>query len=161
MTGATFVVGVDPGASCGYAAFRDAERVSFGQGSTAYVVAVIRELLLPVIREEPRVFAALAVERFALLPRGGFRRTAQPEALEAIGELRRVAHELGVPVMLQSPADADRFADLARDAGLRLTGNDVGRADADDVNSATRHALLWLVRHRATAIEELVTKRHR
>jgi hypothetical protein len=149
----TFVIGADPGESVGYAAFLDDQRIAYGQERSDIAIQKIETLLVP-YTGRPDIFAAIAGERYTPVGSPGSR-TSQPAALQVLGALRAMAHKYGVPMMLQNPADAYKY-DWLLAYGLHLKGSDVGCRDADDANSATRHALLWIATHRATTLDHIM-----
>lgn len=152
------VIGGDTGLSVGYCALWDTERIAYGQAEPNDAIAAIVDLMRE-HAQKPDTWVTLALERFTISKRTAHM-TQQPQALEVIGALRSHAHQLGVVVMLQEIAPAKIIAPnaLLRKLGWYLKGSDVGAPDADDANDATRQALLWLARHRATAFDRL-TKR--
>jgi hypothetical protein len=149
------IIGGDTGLSVGYCALWGTERIAYGQAPPDDAIAAITRLMRE-HAQKPDTWVTLALERYNISKRTA-RMTQQPQALEVIGALRNQAHVLGVAVVLQEIAPAKILAPnaLLRKLGWYLKGSDVGAPDADDANDATRQALLWLARHRATAFDRL------
>lgn len=151
----TLIIGVDPGNSTGYSIFLDDARLTYGQMDSDEAVSEISEVLLQYHRH-PDIKSVVACERYQQGQRNRF--TQQATALHVISAIRTEAHRYGVAVLLQAPNDAKHLAsnNLLRSLHLWLTGSDVGQKDADDVNDATRHVLLWMARNRVTLFEKLL-----
>lgn len=152
----TALAAVDPGDSCGFCFLVDGDRVAYGQGEPLNVIGQVTGFLRFHLGK-PDTYAAVACERFTISRRTA-RLSPQRGALDVTAELRADVHRLGVAVSLQSPSDAKRLAPdkLLRSLGLWLTGGDLNLPDANDANDATRHALLWLARHRAATLDALL-----
>jgi hypothetical protein len=100
----------------------------------------------------------IAGERFTVTDRTG-KRTSQPTPLKVLGAAEQLAYQYtNVEFTLQSPADAKKLAsnDVLRDVGFYTRASDVGCPDANDVNDAARHALLGLMRRKASVFDTLL-----
>lgn len=156
----TLTVGVDPGTSVGVAALLNSQRFRAYQvrldepGGRARLDACLFELFTLAVERNYRLH--VATERFVINRRTA-RLTQQPEALEVVGVVRATSP---VEVELQSVADATKFAPnhRLRQLGLWVKPAEVGYPDADDANSAMRHAVLLLARRAATQYEALVSR---
>lgn len=150
-----WVIGVDPGKSFGLFALRDGEKAGAYQGPVdnglRYLTIVLDDVHLE------GADALIAMERFV---RGAAQHSHQPDAQQAVGAVLELAASRGVPVVLQSPADAKGFTtnDFLRKLGLWVTPSEVDAPDADDVRDAARHALLCLATHRAQAYCRLLER---
>ena len=69
-------------------------------------------------------------------PMGGRARTWQPDALEQIGVIKWIAHRTGVPLAMQTPAEAREFATAEK---LALFKAD--QVHGDDARMALRHII--------------------
>lgn len=147
------IVAVDPGLSTGLAALLRGERHRVAQGPPDAMLREAEDLLREAGETDWSVL--LVVERF--VPARGRVLSHQPEAQQVVGAVEDLGRRYGVPVRQQAAGDAVRLApnDVLRRLGLLSTGRDVGCPDANDANSAVRHALLALSRKHATRFEEL------
>ena len=101
---------------------------------------------------------AVAVEKFIMTPGAG-RKAGASNTAPLVGEVRSITTRyLDVAFAEQTSADAARgFPNpLLRRLGLNVTPKRVGQKDANDANSAVRHALLWVMRNRADIITTLM-----
>ena len=152
----TLIVAVDPGTSVGIAALLDGRPVRVYQirldtpdgrdrlrAALAYLFDLGRNLRLLV-----------ACERYTTQGRAA-RLSRQDDAQDVIGLVKTLSP---VEVALQSSADAARFASDARlnALGLWVVAAEVHQPDADDANSAMRHALLLLARRCARTYVRLL-----
>ena len=99
-----------------------------------------------------------AIEKFIMTPGAG-RRSGASDTSPLVGQVTQLAESYPEAlVALQTSADAARgFPNaLLRRLGLYVTPSMVGQRDANDANSAVRHALLWLMRNRADLMEVLM-----
>lgn len=87
----------------------------------------------------------IVAERFTINQQT-IRHSQQTTALEVIGYLRACAHRDKIPFVLQTPADAKRFATDARLDTLGWTQRP--KAQHDHANDALRHLMLYLVKQR-------------
>jgi hypothetical protein len=69
-------------------------------------------------------------------PMGGRARTWQPDALEQIGVIKWIAHRTGVPLAMQTPAEAREFSTAEK---LALFRSD--QVHGDDARMALRHII--------------------
>lgn len=155
------VIGIDPGKSCGLTVFYDARLAFIWQGSHERLRDVLTNQLhhaVRVIGTQTRSIC-IAVERYVQL-RGRHGRTPQNDALEVIGYVVALAADWNVEASLQSPADARALAPDAvlRQLGVYATGVDVNCPDADDVNMATRHALLHMAIKHNTMFARMISR---
>jgi hypothetical protein len=154
----TLTVGVDPGRSVGVAALLNQNRFRVhqfridGAGGLEQVDACLNELFVIALERDYRLL--VGCEKFVTNRRTA-RLTNQPDALTVVG---RVSTLSPVEVHLQAVADATRFVSNERLRAFNLwtTPAMVGQPDADDVNSAMRHAVLLLARKAATQYAKLV-----
>lgn len=151
-------VGVDPGKSAGVSALLDHARYRAFQGKVDTPAGLeefdwfLRDLFAEARQYDWRLL--VACERFVVSGRTA-RLSQQPHAQTIMG---RVVGMSPTVVYLQSVSDATRFAsnERLRYLGLWTTPAMVGQPDADDANSATRHALLLLARKAARQYRQLV-----
>lgn len=99
----------------------------------------------------------VACEQWINVP-GGRRKTHQPMAQLVCGKISVLSP---VEVRMQKASDAKNFVpDLKlKQLGLWHTGEMIGQPDADDLNSAMRHALLLMGRRHATVYKTLLDAR--
>jgi hypothetical protein len=150
------VVGVDPGKSFGVVVLRDTRIILVSQGTAERGLAVINFAMHS--REDVREPIVVACESFVVTPRGG-RRTGIADTSELVGAVKQlVSQQENVTLYMQSSSDAKHsFPNkLLRQLYFYVTPSMVFQADADDANSAMRHALLCLANHHATVFETLV-----
>jgi hypothetical protein len=128
----TTVLAVDPGLMSGWA-YHHEDGHRAGQLEFDEMMGVAEFL-------EPDVFVC---ERYTVTAET-LRKSRQTTALEIIGCLRWLAHKRGVPFVLQSPADAKRFATNKKleAAGWLLPSSQ------DHANDALRHLLLYRVKNK-------------
>lgn len=157
---AVYVVGVDPGDSTGVVALRDGVKVLAVQGAHAVALLRLSAFLAQVRYNEPNARVAIACERFVATSQRGAR-THQPLPQQVIGEVQLLARSYDCEFVLQSPADAKLLAPNSRLTQLDVytTRVEVGRPDANDVNDAARHAVLYLARHHAALFDHLLGTR--
>jgi hypothetical protein len=150
----TFVVGVDPGVSTGLVVVRGDGFCAHREQGPPSVLYDFNDRF-PFLRH-PGVDVLVACERF-VDPPGGRYRSAQPVAQQVVGAVSQLCVVNGWRLYLQSPADAKSMFsnDELRAYGLYWFARDVDRPDANDVNDATRHALLLLAQRRATMFDAL------
>jgi hypothetical protein len=151
------IIGVDPGQSFGVVVLRDTRIIILSQSTVDEGLAIINFALNS--REDPQEPIIIACESFVVTPRGG-RRTGIVDTSELVGAVNQIASQYdNVTLYMQSSADAKRgFPNkLLRQLYFYVTPSMVNKADADDVNSAMRHALLCLAKHHATVFETLVS----
>jgi len=159
--GLLWIAGLDPGESTGLLILRLTETGGIGihtryQGPPTEALtrleAVARDAAL--WREQ----VLIAGERFTVTDKTG-KRSSQPTPLKVLGQAELLSYQFGnVEFTLQTPADAKKLADNTRLRELRLysTSRDVGRPDANDVNDAARHALLALMRRKASIFDSML-----
>lgn len=80
------------------------------------------------------------------------RKSRQYDALYIIGVVQFLCERLGIPFSVQSPADAKGFSS---DTKLKSVG--FYRRGLGHANDASRHGLLWLVKHKVIAPERLLS----
>jgi hypothetical protein len=100
----------------------------------------------------------IAGERFTVTDKTG-KRTSQPTPLKVLGMAEQLSYEYAnVEFTLQSPADAKKLVPNVRlrEIGFYTSADLVGRPDANDVNDAARHALLGLMRRKASVFDALL-----
>lgn len=100
----------------------------------------------------------IAGERFTTTDKTG-KRSSQPTPLRVLGAAEQLSYQYtNVEFTLQSPADAKKLMPNARlrELGFYTSADLVGRPDANDVNDAARHALLGLVRRRASSFDAIL-----
>lgn len=151
----TFAVGIDPGTSTGLAIIRgDGLRIHGEQGPPSILDDFTHRFPFLLY---PGMDVLLACERFVVTVDTA-KHSAQPTAQEVIGVVARLGRLNNWRLYMQTPADAKAIApnSLLVDLGLKLTGKDVERPDANDANDATRHALLVLAHHRASVFDSLL-----
>lgn len=156
-----YVIGVDPGTSTGVFALRlDADGVRpihRYQGGPDPALDWIEKVLTHAAAHGETVH--VACERYTVGPKTGLL-TQQPVALHVIGRLKHLTGTFDVPLTMQSPGDAKKFApnELLETLGFRVKPAEVGRRDANDVNDAARHAVLVLAKTWATLFDALVRR---
>jgi hypothetical protein len=165
------IIGCDPGKSFGVAALIVLETsitcpmllVAAFQGTPEKALDCIQAIMSShrVIYETnklPHDDIVLAIERFIVTPGAG-RRAGASDTSPLVGRVTQLAGEYPeATVALQTSADAARgFPNaLLRRLGVYSKPSEVGQRDANDVNSAVRHALLWIMRNRADFMEVLM-----
>lgn len=135
------ILAVDPGGTTGWAVYNDelAQPVYAGQDDFERFTHVVVHLPIPDV---------IVAERFTINQQT-IRHSQQTTALEVIGFLRYWAWHHGAQFVLQTPADAKRFAQVgsAKDARLDTLGWTVRpKAEWDHANDALRHLLLYMVK---------------
>jgi hypothetical protein len=155
----SFVIGVDPGASCGMVVLVDGRRAGYWQGPRVD----LRDRLVAAIDGLRHTYGdeitiSIACERFTRRPERGNARTQQSDAEWAIGVVEDVAIGRSCVFRKQSPGSAKRMApnSLLRLLGLLTTAREVNRPDANDVNDAMRHAVLTLATIHAVTFDRLI-----
>ena len=157
-----YVAGLDPGDSTGLfilkivPEFNTAVLFDRYQGPPEGALLRLETLLRDAALWHQAV--VIAGERFTVTDKTG-KRSAQPTPLKVLGMAELLATQFAdVEFTLQSPADAKKLApnDVLRDMGFYTRASDVGLRDANDVNDAARHALLALMRRKASAFDELL-----
>lgn len=154
----SLVVAVDPGTSVGVVALLD------GRPIRAYQIrldapggrASLRLALTELFDLGRGLRLLVACERYTTQGRAS-RLSRQDDTQDVIGLVQALSP---VEVELQSPADAARFASDARLRALSLwvLAAEVYQPDADDANSAMRHALLLLARRCARTYVRLLNE---
>jgi hypothetical protein len=99
---------------------------------------------------QPPGYEAIIVERYTITPNTA-KLSQQHDPLEAIGGLRWMAALWQIPFVLQSPADAKRFADNGRLKRLGWKSSGAGHND-----DAARHLLLYCVKERIIDPKDLL-----
>lgn len=155
-----YVIGVDPGKSCGLATLCDARLVAIWQGPVGALPERLEQAIsyARTLTDRPIV---VACERFIKRPeRGGNVRSAQPDAEQAIGAVKLIAEREDVRLLLQQPSSVKTFApnSLLRQLGLYVSARNYGWPDADDANDAVRHALLCTATVYASVFERRITE---
>lgn len=145
------VLAVDPGGTTGWAYWADGS-VAAGQDEFEAFTDVVDGWCACNSRESTRRTApdVIVAERFTINQQT-IRHSQQTTALEVIGFLRYVAHREGVPFVLQTPADAKRFAQVgsSKDARLdKLGWTKKPKVQWDHANDALRHLCLYLVKNK-------------
>jgi len=133
------ILAVDPGVMTGWA-YLDPNDVEWkapvcGQSEQAAFTSMVRSY--------ENTWEAIVVERYTITQET-LRKSRQPASLEIIGFLRAEAQWLDIPFVLQTPADAKRFAS---DEKLAAAGWLQPKKD-DHANDALRHLLLYCVKMR-------------
>lgn len=159
-----YVVGVDPGLSTGLSVLAidpQAQRPVYPhllyQGGSEEALRLLRGVLASAVASND--LALVAAERYTVTERTG-RRSSQPLPLQIIGQVTLLARDYGAKFILQSPSDAKRMISnaLLRRVELYTWPSTVGRPDANDVNDATRHALVALATLRASVFGTLLQR---
>lgn len=155
MTDERYVVGVDGGLSTGITVLRDVELFAVYQGHWEDALEWLDDVTTRL--HVTGCDVVIAAERFRH-GAGSVRGSAQPHAARVYAAAEDLARRLGVKFSGQGPAEAKRLAPnaLLRRVGLYLRGDQVGCPDANDVNDATRHAILYLARRRASVFQRLL-----
>lgn len=142
----TLIVGIDPGKSTGLVVLHGMDKVLVFQGSSTQALHTLRSVLDARTPADPVV--DIACERY-VLPPGSSRRSPQPEAIEFVGRLEQLLSEYSFTTLtLQMSSDARRLMPDAtlRQIGIYTPAAHVHANDANDVNSAARHALLLMMK---------------
>lgn len=159
-------IGCDPGKSFGLAMLGTTSLMYVYQGDAEQGLRALHNILVfqtEIAAHKPNYPIAVAIEQFTITPGTG-RRPGASQTARLAGRAVEVARSFpSALVALQSPADAARAwpSPLLRRLGLWVSpglirGTDPGAKDADDANSALRHALLWLQRNRPEMIQEMM-----
>jgi hypothetical protein len=116
----------------------------------------MHQVLLQMFARAQAAELDVACEKWQTMPGGG-RRTTHNDTLEFIGWLREASP---VDVRMQAPGDAKGLAPTwrLRQLSLYVKPNMVDCPDADDANSAVRHALLLLARKHNTIYEKIISR---
>ncbi len=134
------ILAVDPGGTTGWAVYDDGE-VYAGQDDQIHFFACVKALPRP---------SVIVVERYTITPHTA-KLSQQTTALEVIGFLRYWAWEHDADFVMQTPADAKRFAQVGTDKHARLDAAGWTQrplAKFDHANDALRHLLLYCVKAR-------------
>jgi len=150
-----YVIGVDGGLSTGVAILRDVELFAVYQGPWESALEWLDDVATRLHTRGGDV--VVVAERFRSGV-GSVRASAQPHAGRVYAAAEDLARRLGVEFAGQGPAEAKRLAPnhVLRRVGLYLRGDQVGCPDANDVNDAIRHAILFLARRRASVFTRLL-----
>lgn len=141
----THVLAIDPGKATGFAAWNDRHPSEFdfvGEASQFDVCRVAEDWMTTLTGTVHKFRPLLVIEKFTITPETA-KKSRQYEALEITGSLRYMAHDLGVPLEIQTPAQAKRFAPNKR---LRQMGLYHG-TKGGHANDAARHLCLALSKH--------------
>lgn len=158
----TLFIGIDPGPSTGLAAIKDGRKLLVLQGTISIAAGVLDAMLEASYDEKrvPQEEIYLALEKFIEVPRrAGIRRTQTPTD---VGEFLAIANRhKHVTVVMQMPGDGHAVATPAtmKKLGLHVVPSEVGQPDANDANSAMRHALRCMMVYRASLFEKLLSER--
>lgn len=158
LTRPTLTVCVDPGKSVGVAALFNSNRYRVHQvrldqpGGRELLDAHLDELFTIATARDYKLL--VGCEQF-IVNRRTARLSQQNDATQVIGRVQAMSP---VDVEMQTAANAGSFVSNARlrQLGLWVTPADVGQPDADDANSAMRHAILLLARKSARNYQQLV-----
>lgn len=157
-----YVAGLDPGNSTGLFVLNIVPEVNAAVPFLRFQGApdLALQRLEALVREAAlwRWDVLIAGERFTVTDQTG-KRSAQPTPLKVLGAAEQLTYQYtNAEFTLQTPADAKKLADnrRLRDLGFYTLASDVDRPDANDVNDAARHALLALMRRRASVFDELL-----
>lgn len=155
-----WIVGLDPGESTGLFGLRvDRSNVDCFvrfQGEAPKALHRLEQVIRDVAVWQENV--VIAAERFTTTDKTG-KRSSQPTPLRVLGAAEQLSYQYtNVEFTLQSPADAKKLMPNVRlrELGLYTSADLVGRPDANDVNDAARHALLGLLRRRASSLDALL-----
>lgn len=162
-----FIAGLDPGNSTGLFVIRvfpetlTTVPVLTYQGEPNEAIKRLESLVRDAGLWQEKIL--IAGERYTTTDRTG-KRSAQPTPLRVLGAAEQLAYTYtNVEFTLQTPADAKKLASdqRLRDVGFWTLPRAVGRPDANDVNDAARHALLALLRYRASIFDALLREADR
>lgn len=150
-----YVIGIDPGDSCGFALFVDGRYVFAVQFPPDTMYQYLEITLQKAALNDGK--AEIGIERFVT---NRMHTTHQPTAQQVIGAVSVLAKRYGADVTEQGAADARGIVhpDEMRARGMWQTGKEIGRPDANDANMAIRHALLLIARKHATWFEALMMR---
>lgn len=143
------IIGVDPGKSLGVAIFRDTQLLYVFQGNVERGMRFITDALAEA--REPGVTVDIACEQYILTPGGG-RKTPQNDATLVIGGIQQLLTAYpDVTLSMQTSSAGRRVMPdyLMKRLGLFVLPRHVQQKDANDANSAIRHALLLMSRKHA------------
>ena len=128
------ILAIDPGGTTGIAYL--AHDGQFGTGQLANGFDGFADWMTEQYWE---AFDAIVIENF--IPRPGAK-SQQLDALHIIGAVKFMCRKHGVPLIIQSPANAKSFStnDKLTAAGWYTVGEDHGR-------DAARHLLVFLIQH--------------
>jgi hypothetical protein len=131
------IIACDPGKVTGIATYWSGS-VSSMQEPTWYAIDRIWAML-----GAPSMPVSTIVCEAYVVTAATLRKTRQYDALESIGALRWMANKHHIEFVLQTPADAKRFAD---DAKLKAAGW-YFPTPGGHANDAARHLMLYLARN--------------
>lgn len=153
-----YVIGVDGGESTGISVLRDVKLFAVYQGDWCDALEWLDDVVNKLTEPDFGAFdVALAAERFTH-GAGAVRGSSQPRAGRVYAAVEDLARRHRIEFSGQGPAEAKRIAPnaLLRTTGLYVTGRRLGTPDANDANDATRHAVLFLARRRASVFARLL-----
>lgn len=150
------IVGVDPGESTGVAILSDGNLVNVFQGEASDAISLVEIMCEHAKLKGDRLI--IACERFVSMRSGP--KTHQPKAQQIAGVMDHIAEAYGMRCVKQGPADAWAVAsnEVLKKLGIYQRGSDVSQRDANDVNMALRHAVLFLAREYASVFESLLVR---
>lgn len=154
-----YVIGVDGGESTGVSVLRDVKLFAIFQGPWADALEWLDDVVDRVTEPDfGALDVAIAAECFTH-GAGSVRCSSQPRAGRVYAAVEDLARRHEIEFAGQGPAEAKRIApnELLRATGLYVTGRQLGTPDANDANDATRHAVLFIARRRASAFARLLS----
>jgi len=149
-------IGVDPGDSTGLRVLVNGQPAITYQGDHTRALELLNSTLTS-LRDQEVSDVYVGCERFVTSHQPG-KYSNQPTAGLVAAQVRYVAESFERPCTMQSPGDAKKLAPnhILKRLNLYVTGQAVGCRDANDVNDATRHALLLIARHRASLLDRML-----
>jgi hypothetical protein len=151
------IIGVDPGLSAGLSVLWHGELWLAIQGPPKLILERL-DATLNHARTMNVTTLRVVCERYIQRQGPGIHLTHQPTALIVTGQVEQVCQIYGVELVFLNPADTKHIAPnwLLRKLGLLNTSKSIGCPDANDVNDATRTAVLCLATHHASLFDKLL-----
>jgi hypothetical protein len=151
-----YVIGIDPGKSCGIAIMHGPQLVKVWQGPSDRIADVLTRAIP--LAMDGTITPRIACERFTRRPERGNARTVQNDAERVIGIVMYVSERAGCTLSLQSPASVKKLAPntLLKRLGLYVSAAQYGWNDANDANDAVRHAVTLLATFHATVFNSML-----
>jgi hypothetical protein len=141
------IIAVDPGKVSGIATW-DGERLESWQEPTWFAIDRIWGLLEdnapPTLSAPPQMIEAIVCESYVITASTLRKTRGENWSLESIGALRWMARRHSVEFVLQTPADAKRFAD---DVKLKAAAGWYRPTPGGHANDAARHLMTYLARN--------------
>ena len=153
-----YVIGIDPGVSTGIVSLVNGRKELAWQGPHTQAEKVLDDYLCRVYHVCCNTTVTVACERYIEASRRV--KTSQPIPQQVVGVAESCAKRYGFNFVLQQPGNAKRIApnSFLLQLGLFTGRGDVSCPDANDVNSAMRHAVLYLAQKHASLFDDMLQR---